>query len=1426
MRAGGSGNANLFLGLNAGQFNTTTGGGNNGKNNTFVGNNSGALNATGYGNTGLGSLALAVNTSGVLNAANGYQALSANTTGSNNSAFGANALLSNTTGSLNSAFGTRAMIFNTTGSNNTVSGTNALYYNTTGSDNVVSGLFAGGFGYGDVMAISNSTLLGSRAGYNLYSGSNNIFLGYKAGESAVTATKNIVIGYDIDTPTDSSTNTLNIGNLLFGTGLDGTNTTISTGNIGIGTSNPTSLFSVGSSSQFQVSGTGAITSSTLNTNGGIIWSNAAGTLATSAAGSLGQCLTSNGAAAPSWTSCSSASSNYWQLNSSVLSPINSSYDLVVGGDSTASAKFIVNASTGYVGIGTTAPAAALDIAGNLQLNTGSIKDARATFAAGPLIFDRAGTGSAGSELFRFTASGYSATPLSIYYNKMVLNAGPDLQFGTGTWYGDVSFNGGAGAYGMKYKSIAWSGVAAPYAHHLFDTIGDAGSSPLLAVANNASWKFAVFGNGTVGIGTTSATAGLQLYNTVGGGAAAIFDQRNSGDIFTASAAGTPRFTIKNNGNLITSMTTAGGIVWTDATGLLSSVAGSAGQCLTSNGSSAPSWASCSALSNNYWQLNSSVLSPLNSSYDLAVGGSATSSAKFQVFASTGTASTSGQLTFAGAGTNYVNALNGQALSFRTSVGGDTDLTDRLTILNNGFVGIGTTTPTTKLQVNGYILAGIFNTIGSSTNNSSILGGLVNTISANSGSSSIVGGLVNTISSSNASTGSFIGAGVGNNILTFGSFNSTGREAIVGGDTNSINITYTADYDGMSFIGGGRGNSITASYASIVGGRDNTVSGAYGFAAGRRAKATAQGVFALADSTDADFTVGTANVFGARFNGGYWLTGGNVGIGTTNPLAPLQVTKNNQLSSLAIFDQLGSGDIFTASASGTPRFTIQNNGNLITSMTTAGGVVYTDGTGLLSSVAGSSNQCLLSGGTSAPSWGSCATGTTNYWQLNTSVLSPINSSYDLVVGGDSTAAGKFIVNAATGHVGIGVTTLANDGSNTATLDLFQSTTPTIHFGNTAFPNTNMSRNKISLTSDARAIVYEAGANGAATYGHRFNVDGSEKMRIEGNGYVGIGTTVPVANLHVGTTPYPSNRSTIGVLGSSVTGADTLLTLANTANPANNNTAVMNFMFGTNWTPTAEIGAIIINSATANTGLIFKTYGASLSEKMRIDGNGLVGIGTTAPAAALNVYNTYGGGAAAIFDNMNAGDLLAASASGTPRFSIRNNGDLITNMTTAGGIVWSDATGLLASSAAGSAGQCLTSNGASAPSWISCSSASSNYWQLNSSVLSPINSSYDLVVGGNSTASAKFIVNAATGYVGVGTTMPGAPVEILTASQNPAAVGLRIRNPGNNNGYGMNFYDVADNAGGSIYFNAQRGSTDTSTYGIPNKVTSSRGARKRR
>ena len=198
-----------------------------GNSNVGVGANVLRFTTGGTNNTAVGSLSLNANTLGSANSAFGYRALDSNTIGDENIAVGSSALVTNTTGSNNSVIGVSSLLDNTTGSYNSVVGNNALRNNTSATNSVAIGANAGFGNAGD------------------YSARFNILIGNFAGDDITTgADQNIVIGYDVDLPNNSGSNQLNIGNLLFGTGIDGTDQTLSSGNIGIGTSSPESKLTV------------------------------------------------------------------------------------------------------------------------------------------------------------------------------------------------------------------------------------------------------------------------------------------------------------------------------------------------------------------------------------------------------------------------------------------------------------------------------------------------------------------------------------------------------------------------------------------------------------------------------------------------------------------------------------------------------------------------------------------------------------------------------------------------------------------------------------------------------------------------------------------------------------------------------------------------------------------------------------------------------------------------------------------------------------------------------------------------------------------------------------------------------------------------------------------------------------------------------
>lgn len=214
--AGAFSSQNVAIG-NSALFSNNPTSASNGNKNTAAGNQSLRNNTTGKDNTAIGFRALSSNTSGSENTATGLQSLYRNTTGNANTAMGLVALSSNTTGYENVAIGNESLYANTSGGDNTAIGHGSLNSNTTGNKNTASGFNA---------------LMGNTTGFN------NIAVGYQAGDNISTGANNIILGYDIDAPSPTGSNQLSIGNLIFGTGLNGTGAAISTGNIGIGTASP------------------------------------------------------------------------------------------------------------------------------------------------------------------------------------------------------------------------------------------------------------------------------------------------------------------------------------------------------------------------------------------------------------------------------------------------------------------------------------------------------------------------------------------------------------------------------------------------------------------------------------------------------------------------------------------------------------------------------------------------------------------------------------------------------------------------------------------------------------------------------------------------------------------------------------------------------------------------------------------------------------------------------------------------------------------------------------------------------------------------------------------------------------------------------------------------------------------------------------
>jgi hypothetical protein len=139
--------------------------------------------------------------------------------------------------------------------------------------------------------------------------------------------------------------------------------------------------------------------------------------------------------------------------------------------------------------------------------------------------------------------------------------------------------------------------------------------------------------------------------------------------------------------------------------------------------------------------------------------------------------------------------------------------------------------------------------------------------------------------------------------------------------------------------------------------------------------------------------------------------------------------------------------------------------------------------------------------------------------------------------------------------------------------------------------------------------------------RFSTSGGEKMRIENGGKVGIGTTSPQRELHVELT---SDHCII----SAVSGTSRLagLVLGDTDDD--------------------DKGAIIYDNSSDY--LYFNSNGA---ERMRIDSSGNVGIGTTSPSDALEIYGDTKGIIIQNTAETDSGIMIRDSADGGQQASIK-------------------------------------------------------------------------------------------------------------------------------------------------------------------------------
>jgi len=521
--------------------------------------------------------------------------------------------------------------------------------------------------------------------------------------------------------------------------------------------------------------------------------------------------------------------------------------------------------------------------------------------------------------------------------------------------------------------------------------------------------------------------------------------------------------------------------------------------------------------------------------------------------------------------------------------------------------------------------------------------------------------------------------------------------------------------------------------------------------GRVTFATAGGLLTDSSTLTYDGTTLTSTKFAGALNG-------TVGATTPSTVVATSVTNSG----------LTSGRVTFAGASGllSDSSNLTFNGTTLTANTigayTLSGTIAGGGNQINNVIIGNSTPLAGSFTALSATGNLTVTGTTNFGGDITTTLGKfyVVNTYGYYFGGSGNLTGF------TGSNGTGTITLSTYGTTRATFDTNGVTlTGTIRSSGT---NGNIQILDGNTAGGMKIGSYNAALNANGYLA--FEGYSIEYGRFDSSGNFGIGATSLAANLHI------SKSTTATVMISNI--STTLVT--------DDAMGLIDFSAGSSNTVNARISGLVVGTSEAGGSLAIETRtdGGSLTEKFRITGAGNVGIGTGSPSARLGILATgmnnqivlgvnpsnanYG---SISFNGSNADTSRLGFTGGgsgdntlyidvpatTGAYAFRQGVTNVITVNTSGnvGIGTSSPAARLdvTTATAGFAAILTNTNGAS----------DSNGLNIRSGTVS---TEYNLRCS-NTAGSTDFMVVKGNGNVGIGTSSPGSPLDVVRSSVSTSA-----------------------------------------------------------